>query len=371
MKKFYLLLLKIATVLLLLMTNSFAELANDTEILKTCGDGKTYDEDSDACSGPCAVNSSGAIILASNGMPYDADNSDAFRDSCNMIPDFYRVTIFKGGVCTSDPYSSSSLTIDYDSICDLYYNDNSGKQITLTNQGDGTATASPSLVEDGFNLGIKTYTHAFMVLSNHLKIKHDQDYDFSGTGTASEMRGGGSSISTGTTCWTINRTSTFSNLDGSTGSNHNSVELRTGTPDASESSTCCGSAVVTDESDACYFDYATEIIETFGEASGNWNESSVTARWPYAASSLGGGNKAAILLQSDNETVATSMEDGVRLLYMVELTNPLVITENTSRFDIKFGLSDSVSIDFGSTGDPFLFNVKHGADPVDILFEAN
>jgi len=371
MNKVYFFTINILTVFLLFTLNVFAELGNDAETLKTCGNGKTYSEDSDSCGGPCAVNASGAIILASNGMPYDADTSDAYRDSCNMIPDQYRVTIFKGGICTSDPYASSGTSVDYESICDLYFSDNTGKLITLTNQGDGTATASPSLVEDGINLGIKTYTHAFMVLSNHLQIKHDQVYDFSGTSTASEMRGGGSSISTGTTCWTINRTSTFSNLDGTTGSNHGSVDLRTGEPSAAESSTCCGSSVVTDESDACYFDYATEIIETFGEASGDWNVSNVTARWPYAASSLGGGNKAAILLQSDNETIATSMENGVRLFYTVALTDPLVITENTSTFEIKFGLSESVSIDFSSTGDPFLFNHKHGADPVDILFEAN
>ena len=346
--------------------HSFAELSDTVENLKTCGDGKAYDEDSEFCGGPCAVNESGAIIIANNGLPYDADNTAAYRDSCSMIPDLYRVTLFKGGLCTSDPYSASGTTIDYTTNCDLYFNDASGKVITLTNQGDGTATASPSLVESGINLGIKTYTHAFMVMSNHLKIKHDQTYDFSGTSTATSMRGGGDTVSSGVTCWTTNRTSTFSNLDGTTGTNHGSVALRTGDGTATEASTKCGS--VTDES----FDYATEIIETFGEASGNWNVSSVVSRWPYAASSLGGGNKAAILLQSDLETVATSMENGVAMLYSVDLTNPLVISENTSRFDIKFGLSGSVSVDFTTQdGSDFLFITKHGADPVDILFEAN
>jgi len=278
----------------------------------------------------------------------------------------YRVTLYKGGLCTSDPYSASGTTIDYTTSCDLYFDDTTGKVITLTNQGDGTATATPSLVDDGINLGIKTYTHAFMVMSNHLQIKHDQVYDFSGTATAAAMRGGGDTVSSGTTCWTIDRTSTYSNLDGTTGANHGSVALRTGDGTAAEASTKCGSAV-----DGT-FDYATEIIETFGEASGNWNASAVTSRWPYAASSLGGGTKAAILLQSDLQTVATTMENGVAMLYAVSLTNPLVITENTNRFDIKFGLSGSVSVDFTTQdGSDFLFINKHGADPVDILFSAN
>jgi len=347
-------------------SSSHAELSDSVENLKTCGSGKTYSEDSDSCDGPCAVNDSGAIIIASNGLPYDAETAGAYRDSCNMIPDLYRVTLYKGGLCTSDPYSASGATIDYTTSCDLFFDNSSGKAITLTNQGDGTASASPSLVEDGVNLGIKTYSHAFMVMSNHLQIKHDQVFDFSATSTASAMRGGGDAITSGTTCWTINRTSTFSNLDGSTGSNHGSVDLRIGDGTAAEASTKCGSAV-----DGT-FDYATEIIETFGEADGNWNESSVTSRWPYASSSLGGGNKAAILLQSDLSTVATTMENGVALLYAVDLANPLVVTENTTQFNIGFGLSGSVSVDFTTQdGADFLFITKHGADPVDILFTAN
>jgi len=363
----YIFLIISLVVLSLIFTfNSYAELSASVEDLKTCGEGKTYDEDSDSCGGPCAVNESGAIIIASNGLPYDAGNSAAYRDSCNMIPDLYRVTLYKGGLCTSDPYSASGTTVDYTTSCDLFFDDSTGKAITLTNQGDGTATASPSLVEGGINLGIKTYTHAFMVMSNHLQIKHDQTYDFSGTATATAMRGGGDTVSSGTTCWTIDRTSTYSNLDGTTGANHGSVTLRTGDGTAAEASTKCGSAV-----DGT-FDYATEIIETFGQADGNWGASSVTSRWPYAASSLGGGTKAAILLQSDLETVATTMENGVAMLYAVNLTNPLVITENTNRFDIRFGLSGSVSVDFTTQdGSDFLFITKHGADPVDILFSAN
>ena len=53
-------------------------LGDTVENLKTCGQGKTYDEDSDSCGGPCAVNDSGAIIIASNGLPYDAGTTAAY-----------------------------------------------------------------------------------------------------------------------------------------------------------------------------------------------------------------------------------------------------------------------------------------------------
>ena len=49
----------------------------------------------------------------------------------------------------------------------------------------------PQLTDQGLILGIKTYTHAFMVMSNHLQIKHSTTFDFSGTSTASKMQGGG------------------------------------------------------------------------------------------------------------------------------------------------------------------------------------
>ena len=102
---------------------AFAVLSDSAENLKTCGEGKTYGEDTDACSGACATNASGAILLASNGMPYDADTSAAYRDSCNMIPDQYRVTLYKGGLCTADPYSASGTTVDYTTNCDLFFTD--------------------------------------------------------------------------------------------------------------------------------------------------------------------------------------------------------------------------------------------------------
>ena len=194
---------------------AYAVLTDSVDNLKTCGEGKAFGEDNPACDGVCATNASGEIIIASNGMPYDADNSAAFRDSCSMIPDFYRVTLYSGGLCTADPYSASGITVDYTTNCDLFFSDTAGKLITLTHNGDGTATASPSLTDVGVNLGIKTYTHAFMVMSNHLQIKHSTTFDYSrvATNIATKMQGGGASAeSEGLVCWTTDSTSTFSNF---------------------------------------------------------------------------------------------------------------------------------------------------------------
>ena len=182
------------------------------------------------------------------------------------------------------------------------------------------------------------------------------------------MQGGGASAeSEGVVCWTTDSTSTFSNLDGTTGANHGSVALRVGDGTFGEASTQCG-----DTLNASTHAYATEIIESFGDANGDWNVSTVVPRMAYQASNLDiGGTKAAILLQSDLETVATTMENGVAMLYAVNLTTPLAITEDTTTFNISFGLSGSVSVDFTTkNGSNELYITKHGADPVDIKFTA-
>ena len=346
---------------------SFAVLSDNVQSLKSCGD----DDDTAACNGVCQTNASGHIVIGALGLPVDADNTSSYRDSCNMIPDSYRVILYSGGLCTADPYSASAgATADYTTNCDLFFSDASGKVITLTHDGNGTATATPKLTDGDVNLGIKTYTHAFMVMSNHLQIKHSTTFDYSGVAAniATKMQGGGASAqSEGLVCWTTDSTSTFSNLDGTTGANHGNRTLRVGDGTFSESSTQCGDTLNTGT-----HAYATEIIESFGEASGNWNASTLAPRMAYSASPLDiGGTKAAILLQDDLTTVATTMENAVVMLYAVALTTPLAITEDTTSFNIGFGISGSVSVDFtNKDGSDELYISKHGADPVDIKFTA-
>ncbi|MDB9986242.1 hypothetical protein OAD84_04690 [Pelagibacterales bacterium] len=346
---------------------SFAVLSDHVANLKSCGE----NDNTAACNGECKTNASGHIEIGALGLPVDADDATSYVDNCSMIPDFYRVTLYSGGLCTADPYSASGTTVDYTTNCDLFFSDAAGKVITLTHDGNGTATASPSLTDSGINLGIKTYTHAFLVMSNHLQIKHSTTFDFSGTSTASKMQGGGASAeSEGVVCWSTDSTSTFSNLDGITGANHGNRTLSVGDGTFGESGTQCG-----DTLNAGTHAYATEIIETFGEASGNWNASTLVPRMAYEASPLDiGGTKAAILLQDIGgvkTTVATTMENAVAMLYAVALTTPLAITEETTTFNIGFGLSGSVSVDFTSkNGSDELYISKHGADPVDIKFTA-
>ena len=117
---------------------SFAVLSDNVQSLKSCGD----DDDTAACNGVCQTNASGHIVIGALGLPVDADDATSYVDNCSMIPDLYRVTLYSGGLCTADPYSASGTTVDYTTNCDLFFSDAAGKVITLTHDGNGTATAS-------------------------------------------------------------------------------------------------------------------------------------------------------------------------------------------------------------------------------------
>ena len=122
---------------------SFAVLSDHVANLKSCGE----NDNTAACNGACKTNASGHIEIGALGLPVDADDATSYVDNCSMIPDLYRVTLYSGGLCTADPYSASGTTVDYTTNCDLFFSDAAGKVITLTHDGNGTATASPSLTD--------------------------------------------------------------------------------------------------------------------------------------------------------------------------------------------------------------------------------
>jgi hypothetical protein len=71
-----------------------------------------------------------------------------------------------------------------------------------------------------------------------------------------------------------------------------------------------------------------------------------------------------MLLTQDNETTSPSAADAARIFARIDFANDKVVTESSS-FEIKFKLTDAVSLDSGWNG----FNnfmVKMGADPFQV-----
>ena len=85
--------------------------------------------------------------------------------SCSGTPDAYGVTVFKMGLCASNPSGVVGAAADY-STCSLTFEDSSGSS---TSFGAGGSSALPAALgtrpEDG------TYSHAIILLSTNFVIK--------------------------------------------------------------------------------------------------------------------------------------------------------------------------------------------------------
>ncbi|HCU88860.1 MAG TPA: hypothetical protein DGR97_02905 [Gammaproteobacteria bacterium] len=72
------------------------------------------------------------------------------------------------------------------------------------------------------------------------------------------------------------------------------------------------------------------------------------------------------LLKSDNQTAATNFQDADRMLVSIRLSTPKTVTA-TSTFQLKFKMTDSVSVDLAYDGAAGrLYAIKNGADPFQI-----
>jgi hypothetical protein len=129
----------------------------------------------------------------------------------------------------------------------------------------------------------------------------------------------------------------------------------------------CGTAADSDLA------YAKEIIDNFAEDPANDPFSAGGSVYESFSDNNGtdlGGTVAAKLLQRDNLTIATSANDAFRIFYGIKFSSPIVIDDNTSKFEMSFNVSGAVSVDFSSDGSNNLIVTKTGADPFQIKVTA-
>ena len=99
----------------------------------------------------------------------DDDDATSFNavtgGDCSGTPDEYGVTIYKMGLCASDPVSSVGAEPDYSS-CSITYDDSDGTD------ADFSASTSVGLDESlSTRPADGTYNYAFMLLNNTFRIK--------------------------------------------------------------------------------------------------------------------------------------------------------------------------------------------------------
>ena len=290
----------------------------------------------DNLSGVCEK-SSGSIIKVYAGLGAPAGSSPFKQaadtnndgDQCSEIPDAYRINIYKFGTCTADPFPANDF-----STCSYFINSDD-TPVTHTIEGIGVPTplATTGSIAPG------TYPYGFMILSNSLEVKHTQTYDTAMFSNPDE-RG----IVAGPVCWSIDYTTSYGGFD---------AALR---EKGTTSSTGIECGAPGTEAPA----FTKEIFDSMGEG----HPAAFLATDATSHTLPSGDSMKAKLLQDDNKSVATGFGNAKRIFAVVDFATDKVVTAS-SKFEIKFKLTDAVSVDSGFNGtDQYI--VKMGADPFQV-----
>ena len=289
-----------------------------------------------------------------------AGTSTYDKNQCSQEPDEYKVKFYKVALCTADPYKGAA---DPDfSTCSNIFNNAAGTDKIIKPDTE-TNLLSADLI-----LPIGTYPYLVVMVNNHLNIKHKQKYVLASDGTTDATFFGNSSGS-GTYCWTIPAVTTYTNYiaDGN-GNNwptsydtaHDVTLLESG-PGTTNARLKCGDV------NAAGMDFATEIIDDLADDPDNED---FQAKFDYydAETETGvvGIEMAQNLLQDNDVTLATTGNNAKRLLSHFKYASPVVISENTVGFKMRFSTYSAVSIDMASQTVDEVFSMwgaKVGADP--------
>ena len=273
----------------------------------------------------CKRDANGAIIITGpspSNFVTDIDNNTG--DSCKEIPDFYKVTFYRLGFCTANPLANNSNDL---SSCTFLLNSDAGVNLELEGIGNDVVLDTSTADQP-----VKAGTYGFMVmlLKNELSIKHTEIFSSNIVGKTG----------TGTTCWTIESRTLFSGKRSVGNFTNGSIE---------DPGMDCGATAVPA--------YSTEIFDCFDDFNPNLDLELQTC-------SVRDEEGLARILQSDNVSTATDANNGARIL--VSLPQSITVTP-TSRFNLAFTLTRSVSVDLAQNQDTSDYHgVKNGADPFQV-----
>jgi hypothetical protein len=302
----------------------------------------------------CTRSADGAIIIDSAQFGVDGDpNSQGFQasfvediqgnigNSCKEVPDAYKVTFYRMALCAVNPVTNNNSLEG----CTLLLNDNAGVEHVIEGT-DKSAPLDTSSADPVIAAG--RYSFLALVLSNELKIKHNEKFVLK-NGSPATLRG---KTGQGEYCWTNDAITTFT--DNLTDADYPDGTIVNVNPnDRSTLGMECGSTPGTAQ-------YSTEIMDSFGEGPDNGNPGVFQARDQDPESEVQSGT--AILLTADNETTATNAINAKRIL--VAIPSAADVTE-ISQFELQFTLTRAVSIDmYEDSG--VITALKNGADPFSV-----
>ena len=304
-----------------------------------------------------------------NEFSVNGDEAVGFgQRNCVEEPLYYKVSIYKVLFCTADPYVSNDNP-DFTSCIGTIFETalTTGKEIIIQ------TGVSTDLIDDSIILPIGTYSHAALIVDNHLGLKHTETFIDQDGSTTVNMRG--ATGDDGPVCWTREGKATA--FSGPAAATHTSglhpsglAFTVTSTSDKTKNTLDCGAALPADWATVDKY-YSYEIIDSISDTCDeNSNcDSTFGAYIDYdTADDLGvGGLAARLLLKADGLTKATERSDAVKIGYFISFTTPKRITENTTGLQLNFTTSSSVSVDTYKVGTT-VFALKVGADPFGVRF---
>jgi len=362
MYKFIKIFFSIMTLLFLSNTFVYADTLGDAIDAENCSD-----SDSSDCSGVC-TQTNNVVTIATTGSDdggvTDADSGN-IKDYCNEKPDEYRITFYKAGLCVADPYDRTATLNPTDAPnCYNFFVNPDGRAITLTyDAASDTITQTGSLITGALNFQLGTYAYAYVIVDNHLEVKHEQTFSEAMKG----YHANGSSYSSGITCWSNGVVTTYTNATNAQ-RGYNAASVKSFGQDSSNTTSLAMTCGATGDAAPVY---NVEIIENMSDDPGTENSSFSANSGDYAAIDGSLDEGVGKLLQTDDLTTATSHTNAARIFYPIQFATPLVVSPDTTTFEISFGVSGSVSLDFTTDGSNNLIHLKAGADPFTMMFTSD
>ena len=336
----------------------------------------------------------GKIVIGSvDSTPVRFGTSGAYnKDSCSREPLYYKIVLHSAKLCTEDPYTAFNTVPDFSSCVATLVD--TQKEVELQPGVEVPILDGDILIPAG------SYKYAAVILSNHIGIKHyEQFVDTNGASIDLSGLGAGSAYTEGEYCFTVNKTTTYTGTDGSGSGGHGTsphvasdgtsrtyIALNN-SADPTKFAVKCKTGSIPTAADG--YAYSYEIIDSLDKR-GTEAGSAACDDDSTCNSTFGTGDKftqAQILddvgidvkgsarfnLLQNNNALATNRANGKKIAYMMNLATPIKITEQTASFKMEFSTSASVSVDFtfsqgSNTGGDNVKLLKMGADPFHIKF---
>ena len=312
----------------------------------------------------CETDANGAILLSSDAVngsqeagggkaPFKyingktGDHGLNFTDQCNAEPDEYKITFYKVGLCTEDPYLASvngnaGGNPTFTSCFDIL-NSPSGKTIIIRPDVEN----NDLLDGESLSLPIGSYKYFYAIVNNHLHVKHIQSFKTE-LGAAADMWGNGDSQEgVRNICYTVAvvTTNTGDHANDNAYETAHNVDVVASGP-SSDSQLKCTASMDDAVANAAF---ATEIIDHFGDAGDavpdNWIDYNNMSDHSAGGIDTSGVSMAANMLQDDGASLATTFINATRIGAYFRYTNPVVISELTTGFKINIGTSHGISLD--------------------------